>query len=144
VVAGDQLGDDALVALGLESVDWMSRRAGLGSPGGTLAPLVSVAIEAGAYVEALAATYRISGAVRHARMAQQAMAWFHGANPSMEALYDAEVGACRIGLGPAAARSAYSVEATLAYLAAVLALRSAAIAELPAAELARQDLAAIA
>jgi hypothetical protein len=144
VVAGDRLGDDALVALGVESVDWMARRAGLGSPGGTLAPLVPVAIEAGAYVDALAATYRITGAVRHIRMAQQAMAWFHGANPWVEAVYDAEVGACRTGLGPAAARSAYSVEATLAYLSAALVLRSAAIAELPAAELARQDLAAIA
>ena len=144
VVAGNRLGDDALVALGVESVDWMARRAGLGTADGTLTPLVPVATEAGAYVEALAGTYRITGAVRHARMAQRAMAWFDGANPPAEAVYDPAVGACRQGLGPAAAMSTDSVEATLAYLAAVLAARAAAVADLPAAELARQDLAAIA
>jgi hypothetical protein len=77
-------------------------------------------------------------------MAQQAMAWFHGANRRGEPVYDPLLGACQAGLGSAVALSALNTEATLGYLAALVALLAAGLAVMPAADVARHDLATVA
>jgi hypothetical protein len=147
LVAGARLSDDAMLGRGLESVDWLARRAGLSAVDGVfVAPVAGPrrATEVGDYVEALVAAYRETGAVRHARMAHRAMAWFHGANAANAMVYDEAVGACRAGIGPTAGMATLSTNATLAHLAATLALNSVGLARLPAAELSRQDLATVA
>jgi hypothetical protein len=77
-------------------------------------------------------------------MAQQAMAWFHGANRRGEPVYDPLLGACQSGLGSAVSLISPSTEATLAYLAALVAMLAAGLAILPLAELTRSDLAVVA
>jgi hypothetical protein len=147
LAAGHRLGDEELVDRGLESIGWLARRAGLGPLDGVFAPPTAgphLSVEAGLYVEALAAAFRVTGAYPEARMAQRAMGWFHGANRTADAVYDSELGACRAGLGQAADLRLLSVEASIGYLAALLAVHDAGLVALPSAELARQDLAVVA
>jgi hypothetical protein len=147
MAAGQRLDDEAMTLRGVESIDWLARRAGLATAEGMFTSPVAGprrAVEAGAYVEALAAAYTMTGAPRHARMAQQAMVWFHGANRRGEPVYDPIIGACQAGLGSAVNLSDLSAEATLGYLAALVAMLAAGLATMPSAEVSRLALATVA
>jgi hypothetical protein len=148
VVAGRGFGDDARVARGVESIEWLARRAGLTTTAdGMWHPPTAgpqLCVDAAAFVESLVDAHVATGEAVFGRMAQQAMSWFLGANVATQAVLDQERGACRIGLGPSAAFAEPTAVATLAYLGAALALRSAGLATLPVVEVARQDLAAVA
>ncbi|MCI0690213.1 MAG: hypothetical protein L0Y54_23690, partial [Sporichthyaceae bacterium] len=148
VAAGRRLDDDSMAERGLESIDWLARRAGLTATADGLwrSPTAGAqrATEAGGFVEALAHAQVSTGLMPYGRMAQQAMAWFLGGNVTAEAVLEVELGASRAGLGSSAAMTMLSTEATLAYLGAVLALHSAGLVALPVVEVARQDLATVA
>jgi hypothetical protein len=148
VAGGRRLDDQSMVDRGVESVEWLAFRAGLGSaPGAAWRPPFAGphrGVDAGGWVEALATAYAVSGLAAHARMAQQAMHWFLGANAAGDSVLDAELGVCRDGLGPAAPVAQPSASSTLAYLRAVLSLHEAGLADLPVAEVSRQDLATVA
>jgi hypothetical protein len=147
MAAGQRLDDEDMTHRGVESIDWLARRAGLATAEGMFTSPVAgprLAVEAASYVEALAAAYTVTGAPRHARMAQQAMAWFHGANRRGEPVYDPVLGACQVGLGSAVTLTDLSAEATLGYLAALIAMLSAGLAIMPTAEVSRRALATVA
>ncbi len=137
-----------MVERGLESIDWLARRAGLtATADGMWHPPAGGpqrSTDAGGFVEALSEAHGVTGVVAYARMAQQAVAWFLGGNENAEAALDVELGACRVGLGSSAVMQRLSTESTLAYLGAVLSLHAAGLATLPVVEVARQDLATVA
>ena len=144
VVAGDRLGDDALVALGVESVDWMARRAGLGTADGTLAPLVPVATEAGAYVEALAG--RTGSRARSGTPGWRSARWPGSTGRTRRPRRSTTPRSARVEAGPGTRRR--DVDRQRRGDAGLPGGRPRGagrrVADLPAAELARQDLAAIA
>jgi hypothetical protein len=148
VAAGRRLGDDGQVRRGVESIEWLARRAGLTTTAdGMWHPPVAgahLAVDAGAFVEALVEAHRATGDATFGRMAQQAMCWFLGANPTNKAVLDQEHGACQIGLGPSTSLAEPTAVATLAYLGAALSLKDAGLATLPVVEVPRHELATVA
>ena len=148
LVAGRRLRDDGLVRPGVESIQWLCRRAGLTTTAdGMWHPPVAgaqLSVDAGTFVEALVEAHVVTGEAMFGRMAQQAMCWFLGVNAVAEVVLDVERGACRVGLGPSTALTQHSAVATLAYLGAALSLKSADLAVLPVVEAFRHDLATVA
>ena len=148
LAAGSRLADESMAERGLESIDWLARRAGLtATADGMWRPPMAGpqrATDVGGFVETLAEAHAATGVVAYARMAQQAMAWFFGRNVNLESVFDPDLGACRVGLGSSVAMTRLSADATLAYLGAVLSLHANGLAALPVAEVSRQDLATVA
>ncbi|HEY6745135.1 MAG TPA: hypothetical protein VI357_05395, partial [Mycobacteriales bacterium] len=144
IAAGHRLGDAAMLAAGLEALDWYGRQCALDTPvvrlvgngwrrrgldrGGDEQPLDAAALVE-AYVEALAAT----GARGHGRRAVHAFEWFLGRNRLGLPVYDYATGGCHDGIGDTALNDNEGAESTLAYLQALLALDAAGLqASLPA------------
>jgi hypothetical protein len=150
IAAGHRLGDPAMLAAGLEALDWYGRQCALDTPvvrlvgngwrrrgpepaggvgfGGDEQPLDAAALVE-ACVEALAAT----GARAYGRLAVHAFEWFLGRNRLGLPVYDYATGGCHDGLGRSALNDNEGAESTLAYLQALLALDAAGLqASLPA------------
>ena len=144
IAAGHRLGDDALLAAGIEALTWYGQQCALDTPvvrlvgtgwrrpghdgGGDEQPLDAAALVE-AYVEALAAT----GSRTYGRLAVHAFEWFLGRNRLALPVYDYATGGCHDGLGTEALNDNEGAESTLAYLQALLALDAAGLqASLPA------------
>lgn len=139
IASGAALGDDAMIEVGLHSLAWLfALQTG---PDGFFAPVGSNGfkergqpgadwdqqpIEAGGMVSACVEALRATGDPRWATRAHQAFGWFLGDNALLLPVYDAQTGGCRDGLHADRANENQGAESTLAFLLALLELRSAA------------------
>jgi len=147
IAAGRRLGDDAMLAAGLESLDWYGAQCGLQSPmvklvgndwrvrgqgapareEGDEQPLDAAALVE-AYVEAMTAT----GRRVYGMSALRAFEWFLGRNRLGVPVYDFATGGCHDGLGRETLNDNEGAESTLAFFQALLALDAAGLqASLP-------------
>ena len=76
-------------------------------------------------VSACLAAERVSGDRRWAKIARRAFDWFLGQNHLQQSLYDPASGGCRDGLHADRANENQGAESTLAFLLALVEMRSA-------------------
>jgi hypothetical protein len=81
-------------------------------------------VEAGGAVSACLVAYRATGEDRWLKEAWSAFNWFLGNNDLQIALYDPATGGCRDGLHPERVNENQGAESTLAFLMALLEMRS--------------------
>jgi hypothetical protein len=81
-------------------------------------------LEAGGVVSACLEAYRATGEARWLREAWSAFNWFLGKNDLEIALYDPATGGCRDGLHPERVNQNQGAESTLAFLIALVEMRS--------------------
>jgi glycosyltransferase involved in cell wall biosynthesis len=142
--AGEHLGREDLIELGLSTLQWLGDRCGLEEeivrlPGnrwqlasdefetqGDEQPL-----DAAALVEAEIDAYKITGDTDHAKRATAAFEWFLGRNHLGLPIYDAATGGCRDGLSAELVSLNEGAESTLAYLTARLAVEGAEFSVIP-------------
>lgn len=144
LAASTRLGDRALTARALTTVDWYLSQVGLDGPGtlrcvgnqwryrgdrsggGDEQPL-----DAAAVVELAVQAWRSTRRWRYARLARRAFAWFLGANRARVPLYDEQTGGCRDGLSAAGTNPNQGAESTLAYYQALLSIIDCGLAPAP-------------
>lgn len=146
LAAGTRLDEPRLVARALSTLDWYLGQAGLGGTAPEMLRCVDnrwrgrghgeptgdgdeQPLDAAATVEALAAAWLATGDQRYARLARQALAWFHGVNRAGVAPADPGTGACHDGLSAGEVNANQGAESTLAYHQALIALREAGLIE---------------
>ena len=134
LLAGSRTGNDELVAVGLESLEWLTMQqrctvnghfVPIGSQGfypkaGEKARFDQQPVEAAATVAACLEAYRATGDERWRSEAWTAFNWFLGDNDLKACLYDATTGGCRDGLHPDRANENQGAESTLSFLMALL------------------------
>lgn len=133
LVAGAVLKDEALVASGLRTLEWLAgvqqTAAGLFAPigtngfyvhGGVRAGFDQQPVEAGATVSASLEALKATGDRTWAVRARQAFDWFQGQNELEQWLYDPATGGCRDGLHRERANQNQGAESTLSFLMALL------------------------
>jgi glycosyltransferase involved in cell wall biosynthesis len=138
IVSGHAMGAANVTRIGLDSLDWLAvaqssaegHFAPIGSNGfhargGERAAFDQQPVEAGAMVSASLDALRVSGDARWARYSRSAFDWFLGQNHLGLPLYDAATGGCRDGLHRERLNENQGAESTLAFLLALLELRSA-------------------
>lgn len=138
LVSGDRMGRSDLTAAGLESLAWLVAQqttpdgqfAGIGSNGfyvrGTArANFDQQPVEACATVSACLDAYRVTREARWLSHARSAFDWFLGGNHLNEWLFDPSTGGCRDGLHADRVNQNQGAEATLSFLLALHAMRSA-------------------
>src|SRR6185369_2891216 len=81
-------------------------------------------LEAGGAVSACVEAYRATGEQRWLSEAWSAFNWFVGKNDLEAALYDSATGGCRDGLHPERVNQNEGAESTLAFLMALVEMRS--------------------
>ena len=81
-------------------------------------------VEAGGAVSASLEAYRATGHDRWLKQAWSAFNWFLGKNDLQIALYDPSTGGCRDGLHPERVNENQGAESTLAFLMALVEMRS--------------------
>ena len=135
--AGTRNANEAMVAAGLEALDWLTlvQRCEVK---GHFVPIGSHGfyskktekgrfdqqpIEACAAVSACLQAYRATGKGRWRKDAWAAFNWFLGDNDLQIALYDPTTGGCRDGLHPDRANENQGAESTLSFLMALLEMR---------------------
>jgi glycosyltransferase involved in cell wall biosynthesis len=135
--AGTRNANEAMVAAGLEALDWLTmvQRCEVK---GHFVPIGSHGfyskktekgrfdqqpIEACAAVAACLQAYRTTGKSRWRKDAWAAFNWFLGDNDLQIALYDPTTGGCRDGLHPDRANENQGAESTLSFLMALLEMR---------------------
>ena len=147
IAAASRLGDELLLARGLEALDWYGEqchiddavvrlvgnawhhrgRAVVETDAGDEQPL-----DAAALVEAYAEAASVTGDRSYGQRAVRAFEWFFGRNRLGVPVYDFATGGCHDGLGAEALNDNEGAESTLAFLQALLALDSAGLqASLP-------------
>jgi hypothetical protein len=146
IAAGAALGDRAMLARGLETLDWYLAQVGLTGPEPVLHCVGNFwrrrgeppadegdeqPLDAAATVEALVEAWRHTGDERTARLAVRAHAWFHGMNRAGACLYDAASGGGHDGLYVDGVNRNMGAESTLAYYQSLLALVGAGLVRLP-------------
>lgn len=131
IVAGDHLGDAAMLDAGLRTLDWLV--ASQTAPAGHLSPVGNgwwprggersrfdqQPIEAAALVLAAHAAFEAAGHTRHAQAVEQAYGWFLGANDVGIPVAEIDRGGCFDGLEPAGVNANQGAESTLLWLLAV-------------------------
>ena len=144
--SGARSGNDEMVTVGLEALDWLvniqrCETKGHFVPIGTegfyskkteKARFDQQPVEACAAVSACLQAYRVTGKARWRDEAWSAFNWFLGANDLGIALYDSVTGGCRDGLHPDRANENQGAESTLSFLMALLQMRK--LEELDATE----------
>ena len=111
ILAGLTLERPEMVDCGLSTLDWLARQqsgprgqfrpVGCKSFGRAFAPPLAFdqqPLEATATIDAAAAAYDASGAIRWRRVARDAFSWFFGGNDAGTPLADASLGSCFDGL----------------------------------------------
>jgi hypothetical protein len=135
--AGKRSANDAMVAAGLESLDWLAAVQRCGTKGHFVpvgshgfyskktqkARFDQQPVEACAAVSAYLQAYRVTGDPRWRKEAWTAFNWFLGGNDLQIALYDPSTGGCRDGLHPDRANQNQGAESTLSFLMALLEMR---------------------
>lgn len=140
LIAGRRSGDDLVVSAALGALTWLSeiqRSPGIGHfvpigsrgffrKGGEKARFDQQPVEAGGAVSACLEAYRMTGDDRWREEAWSAFNWFLGDNDLQIALYDPTTGGCRDGLHPERVNENQGAESTLAFLMALVEMRSLA------------------
>ncbi len=138
-------GDQAMLAAGLESLDWFLNlqrcdikghfvpigSQGFYRQGGEKARFDQQPVEAGAVVSACLQAFSATRDERWLKEAWSAFNWFLGDNDLQIVLYDSSTGGCRDGLHPDRANENQGAESTLAFLMALLEMRLLEDANLP-------------
>jgi hypothetical protein len=138
IVSGTSMDHAEMTAAGLRSLDWLVEIQC--SEDGYFAPVGSNGffdrgkekagfdqqpVEAYAMVSACLEAHRVTGDPRWVESAQRAFSWFFGQNQLQQPLYDATTGGCRDGLHADRVNENQGAESTLAFLLALLEMRSA-------------------
>jgi len=140
IVAGDRLGRDDAVEVGLSALRWLGDECGLADGelrlvghdgrartepapgGGDEQPL-----DACAFVEAELAAFTVTGDDAHAARARTAFDWFLGRNRLDRPMYDFATGGCSDGLGSDDVNGNEGAESTLAFHRAQTVIEAAAL-----------------
>jgi glycosyltransferase involved in cell wall biosynthesis len=135
--AGTRSGNNAMLAAGLEALDWLAAVHRCGAKGHFVpvgshgfyskstekARFDQQPVEACAAVSACLQAFRVTGEDRWRKEAWCAFNWFLGDNDLQIALYDPATGGCRDGLHPDRANQNQGAESTLSFLMALLEMR---------------------
>src|SRR5271163_4654584 len=135
--AGTRSGNNAMLAAGLEALDWLSAVHRCGAKGHFVpvgshgfyskstekARFDQQPVEACGAVSACLQAHRVTGEDRWRKEAWCAFNWFLGDNDLQIALYDPATGGCRDGLHPDRANQNQGAESTLSFLMALLEMR---------------------
>jgi hypothetical protein len=138
LIAGRRSEDDLMVSAALGALTWLSeiqRSPGIGHfvpvgsqgfyrKGCEKARFDQQPVEAGGAVSACLEAYRATGDDRWRKEAWSAFNWFLGDNDLQIALYDPTTGGCRDGLHPERVNENQGAESTLAFLMALVEMRS--------------------
>jgi glycosyltransferase involved in cell wall biosynthesis len=138
LVVGSACSDSRMIAVGLESLDWLMKMQrceidghflpigsqGFYRKGGAKARFDQQPIEAAGAVSACLEAYHVTGDNRWRSEAWSAFNWFLGDNDLQLPLYDSVTGGCRDGLHPDRANQNQGAESTLSFLMALLEMRS--------------------
>lgn len=152
LLAGSRSTDKALLAAGLESLEWLTKQqrcainghfVPIGSQGfynknGERARFDQQPLEAGAMVSACAEAFLATGDECWRERAWTAFNWFLGDNDLQASLYDATTGGCRDGLHPDRPNENQGAESTLSFLLALVEMQQ--LQGLPALTIAPQTL----
>ena len=137
IVSGKAMGEDAVVEVGLRSLDWLATVQR--GPEGYFAPIGSNGfyrrgttparydqqpVEACGMIAACLDAHRITGAARWSTTASTAFGWFLGQNHLQQTLYDVSTGGCRDGLHADRVNENQGAESTLSFLLALHDMRS--------------------
>ncbi|MGA2513212.1 MAG: hypothetical protein ABSG37_06300, partial [Candidatus Limnocylindrales bacterium] len=136
IVAGGRLGETVITDLGLATLDWLLRgqvaadgrfdpvgNRGWWARGGTKATFDQQPIEAASVILAAEAAFEATFDPRYVEAAERAYAWFLGENRLGLSVADPATGGCRDGLGADGLNESQGAESTLAWLAALEAIR---------------------
>ena len=136
IVAGRLLDSESMVALGLQSLDWLidaqttpdGRLSPIGNgwwpQGGMRSQFDQQPIEATALLLAAEAALRVTGADRYRAAMERAYGWFLGANDLGLYVADPARGACCDGLEPGGVNQNEGAESTLMWLTAAEHIRA--------------------
>jgi glycosyltransferase involved in cell wall biosynthesis len=133
---GIATGNLVLVAAGIRSLEWLTAKQT--GPAGTFRPIGSDGfqdvrtnprpfdqqpVEAAATIAACRAAFLVTGETKWRTIADQAFAWFLGANDLSLPLVDVETGSCRDGLHPDRANENRGGESVVSYLLSLADMR---------------------
>jgi len=138
LIAGRRSSDTLMVSAALGALNWLTgvQRSpekdhfvpigsqGFYRKGGEKARFDQQPVEAGGAVSACLEAYRATGNDRWLKEAWSAFNWFLGNNDLQIALYDPSTGGCRDGLHPERVNENQGAESTLAFLMALVEMRS--------------------
>jgi len=138
LLAGRSSSDASMISAGLGTLSWLceAQRSpnsdhfvpigsqGFYRRGQDKARFDQQPLEAGGAVSACLEAYRATGEARWLREAWSAFNWFLGKNDLEIALYDPATGGCRDGLHPERVNQNQGAESTLAFLMALVEMRS--------------------
>jgi glycosyltransferase involved in cell wall biosynthesis len=138
LIAGGRSSDTLMVSAALGALNWLSEiqrspdndhfvpigSQGFYRKGREKARFDQQPVEAGGAVSACLEAYRATGDDRWLKEAWSAFNWFLGDNDLQIALYDPSTGGCRDGLHPERVNENQGAESTLAFLAALVEMRS--------------------
>jgi glycosyltransferase involved in cell wall biosynthesis len=139
IVTGARLASDEMIAVGLQSLEWLCevQRAGtdgyftpIGSngfyeSGQEKAAFDQQPVEACGMVSACLDAQRVTGSARWMVEARRAFNWFFGQNALRQPVYDAETGACHDALHVDRVNQNQGAEATLSFLSSLVEMRAA-------------------
>ena len=134
--AGQALDDEALIAAGLETLDWVSQQTtaedgqfqpvgttSFGEPFATPAIFDQQPLEAWAAIDACALAYQVTADAKWSARAAAAHGWFLGANTLSVPIIDPDTGECHDGLTPFDANHNQGAESVIAWQAGHRAFR---------------------
>ena len=138
LIAGRRSSDSVMVSAGLGALNWLCEiqsspehehfvpvgSQGFYRKGREKARFDQQPVEAGGAVSACLEAFRATGDARWLGEAWSAFNWFLGKNDLQIALYDPATGGCRDGLHPERVNQNQGAESTLAFLMALVELRS--------------------
>jgi len=138
LIAGRRSSDTLMVSAALGALNWLTEiqrspendhfvpigSQGFYRKGGEKARFDQQPLEAGGAVSACLGAYRATGEDRWLKEAWSAFNWFLGNNDLQIALYDPSTGGCRDGLHPERVNENQGAESTLAFLMALVEMRS--------------------
>ncbi|MGE4488994.1 MAG: glycosyl transferase family 1, partial [Kiritimatiellales bacterium] len=133
ITAGNSLGNDDMLAAGLQSLTWLDRIqtgkdgqfVAIGTNGwyprsGTRARFDQQPIEAFTMIDACIAAYKTTKNPRWLQSAQRAFDWFLGRNDLRQPLCDYTTGGCRDGLCPDRVNQNQGAESTIVWLLSLI------------------------
>ena len=138
LIAGRRSSDSVMVSVALGALNWLSEvqrspqndhfvpigSQGFYRRGREKARFDQQPVEAGGAVSASIEAFRSTGDDRWLKEAWSAFNWFLGKNDLQIALYDSSTGGCRDGLHPERVNENQGAESTLAFLMALIEMRS--------------------
>jgi glycosyltransferase involved in cell wall biosynthesis len=138
LIAGRRTSDSVMISAALGALNWLSEvqrspendhfvpigSQGFYRRGREKARFDQQPVEAGGVVSASLEAYRATGNDRWLKEAWSAFNWFLGNNDLQIALYDPSTGGCRDGLHPERVNENQGAESTLAFLMALVEMRS--------------------